>query len=222
MRKNGWLTIVVGALLVGGAADAQAQGLEIGAKLGASFSTWDLDPEEDLETLTALTGGGFVRIGFGGFSIQPELMFVRKGTEFATGTDDDFEVRVDYVEIPLLLRYDIGLVGAPLSPYLYAGPAVAFEVACEFAGSSGGVDATIDCDDAAAELGEDFEHEEMDFGVMVGGGVGFGLGPGRLLVEGRYTWGLRDLLEPDPTEGPAELKNRSGAVLVGYSVGLGR
>jgi len=85
---------------------AQAQDLEIGFKLGAAFAnlTNPFEPgEPDPERITTFAGGGHLRFGLTPtFSLQPELLFVRKGA--ADPLVDDSDARFDYVEIPVLAR----------------------------------------------------------------------------------------------------------------------
>ena len=201
-----WTFIIAGAFLAVAADGADAQ-MRIGAKGGVSFSTVSFDPEDDdTQSLLGFVGGGEVQIplGAGGVSLQPELLYVRKGVEFDdAGSTTKFTL--DYVEIPVLLRFDVP--AASVTPFVYAGGSVGFEASCKVEEEDA---ESVDCEDFGVDT------ESTDFGVLFGGGVGFPAGPGRLFVEGRYTVGLADV---DAGEG-LEAKNRSGAVMVGYSVSL--
>ncbi|CAN5828131.1 porin family protein [soil metagenome] len=213
--------LVAAAFGIMAAADGQAQ--TIGFKLGPSFSTISTDePDISFSTLTKFTGGGFMRFGMGGLAIQPELMYVTKGgkmSETFEGETFDAELRLDYIEIPVLLVLPIG-PGIGIAPYVYAGPAFAFEAGCTVAFSTAGFDGSVDCDEGDNEPGElSTDRRKFDIGAMVGGGLSFPMGPGALLVEGRYNFGLMNL--NTSTEGNS-VKNRSGAALVGYSIPIGR
>jgi len=188
---------------------AQAQDMEIGFKLGAAFANFSnpFEPgEPDPQSITTFAGGGHLRFGLSpSISLQPELLFMRKGAD--AGDNIEGHVEIDYAEIPVLLRFDIPTGGVGFSPFLYAGPYAAFEVACKL--EDGGVE--VDC--------EDGEHESFDYGAVFGAGLGFAAGPGRLVVEGRYDLGLQNLTTDsnDP-----EQKNRAIGLFVGYAVPLGR
>jgi len=186
------------ALGVLGTVPAEAQERTIGFKLGPSFSKMSLDQDEGQKWLTKFTGGGFLSFDMGAFRLQPELTYVTKGgkREVAGASGD---VSFDYVEVPVLFVLPMGQ-GAGIRPSLYAGPAIAFEAGCT--GSLGG----FDC--------EDGDRTKLDIGAMLGGGLAFPAGPGSLLVEGRFTFGLRNLVEV------GTLKHRTGALLVGYSAVL--
>jgi hypothetical protein len=207
-----WTFIIAGAFLAVAADGADAQ-MRIGAKGGVSFANMSLDPDEDIDTesLLGFVGGGEVQIpiGTGGVSVQPELLYIRKGFE-ETEAGETFKLQVDYIEIPLLLRYDIP--AAAVRPYVLAGGTVSFEASCKLVAEDETVSADIDCDDEAAGV----DTESTDFGVLFGGGIAFPAGPGALFIEGRYGIGLADV---DAEEG-SEAKHRVGAVMVGYSVSL--
>lgn len=205
---------------------ADAQSRELGFKLGPSFATLSgvedaLGDEVDAPgvsvsstTRSGLAAGAFYRLGFGPASLQAELMYVQKGGG-VEGTDPDFgtgelTLELDYVEIPVLLRLAIP-AGMLLRPYVYGGPAVAFEVGCQARITFDGLSISGDCDD-------DFDRRTVDVGMMFGGGVGLPVGVGRILLEARYNVGLVNLPD-DPEDGP-DVKNRALNVLAGFSIPL--
>jgi hypothetical protein len=206
-----WAFTIATAFLVVAVSGVDAQ-MRLGAKGGVTFSNLSFDPDEpDAESLTAFSGGAEVQIPLGGtgLALQPELLFTRKGTELSEegGTA---KLKLDYIEIPVLVRFNIP--AQSVMPFLYGGPVVSFESACKFEGSEGGVSVEIDCDSPELEANT----ESTDFGILFGGGLAFPAGPGDIFVEGRYSFGLVDI---DADEG-FEAKNRSGAVMLGYSVSL--
>lgn len=208
MRRM-WAFTIAGAFLAFGAVSAEAQ-MRIGAKGGVSFSTVSFDPDvEDTKSVTGFAGGAEVQIPLGasGLILQPELLYTPKGVEF----EDDgvtSSINVDYVEVPVLVRFNIP--AQSVMPFVFAGGAVSFEASCSVEGTDGSITVDADCEDAGVET------ESTDFGVLFGGGLAFPAGPGDIFIEGRYNFGLADV---DPAE-DFEAKNRSGAVMVGYSVSL--
>jgi hypothetical protein len=211
--------IVAAACAVLVTTSLEAQSPTIGFKLGPSFSTLSSDEDEGQKKLTKFTGGGFIRFDMGRFGLQPELMYVTKGTKFSDteqGIAFEAEMKLDYIEIPVLFVLPFG-TGAGIAPHVYAGPAFAFEVGCSLAVSGGGFNASVDCDD-----GDDLEfmgeRRKFDVGAMVGGGISVPMGPGAVLLEGRYNFGLMNLIK----DSGDTVRNRSGAVLVGYSIPIGR
>jgi hypothetical protein len=216
--RSAVLAAVLGIVATSGA-EAQTSP-HIGFKLGASFSTFSTDDafDEDVKTLTKFTGGGFMRFDMGAFAIQPELMYVTKGGRFEEtfeGVTVKAELRLDYIEIPVLLVVPL-MRGPGVAPYLYGGPAFALEARCQVHASADGFSVTESCDDAD-EGG--FDRRKFDVGAMLGGGVAIPMGPGSILLEGRYNFGLMNL---NDSEQDGTVRNRSGAVLAGYSIPIGR
>lgn len=201
MRMLARSLILALALGLIGVASGHAQNRTIGFKLGPSFSKMSFDEEEEgLKWLTKFTGGGFLSLDMGAFRLQPELTYVTKGAKWEeAGASGDLSY--DYVEVPVLFVLPMGQ-GAGIRPNVYAGPALAYQVGCSV--SVGGL--SVDCDDD--------DQTKLDVGAMVGGGLAIPMGPGSFLLEGRFTFGLRNLAEV------GTMKHRTGALLLGYSATL--
>ena len=214
---NRWRAIAVGALITGALlAEQQSSAAQVvlGAKVGMTWANIDEDPEElDTGSLSSIGGGGFLRFGLGGISIQTELLALTRGAEFEDDElDGSLQLKLNYIDVSALLRLALGSE-ASFTPYLLVGPSLGFEISCDVEFESDAGDFSSDCDDE-----EDlFERSSTDFGLT--GGVGFELplGPGNVLVEGRYTFGLTDLAKEDNTSA----KNRSFGIFLGYAVPLG-
>lgn len=200
-------TAALVALCMADAADAQT----LGFKLGASFANFDVDePDAGTSGITGFAGGGFLRFGSGMLGLQGELLSVTKGTDFDDPTgDDDIDFRIEYIEIPILLHASL-MPGSRFSPYLFAGPTIALEVSCDVEFDS----TKADCDDA-----DTFNRKSTDFGIAGGGGITIPMGPGSILIEARYTYGLTDI--HDNETGPS-IKNRAAYLMAGYSIPLVR
>jgi hypothetical protein len=205
-------TILVTAATFAPAASVNAQ--SIGFKLGASISTLSVSDDENsaIKSTTNFGGGGFIRFGMGNLGIQLELLSLTKGADVDAPGDDDINFRFEYVEVPVLLHLPL-TSGSSFAPYVFGGPTIGLEIGCE-AQVPG--NAAVDCDDDAADI---FERKKTDFGLAVGGGLAFAMGPGALLVEGRYTFGLTGISE---SESSPDIKNRSAFIAAGYSIPLNR
>jgi hypothetical protein len=138
-------------------------------------------------------------------TIRPELLFSLKGGRTVATVEgeglEDIDIELAYLELPLLLRASIP-TGA-VRPVLFAGPAVAFQIGCDFT-------FTLPTDSTRATCGQDSltNVREWDFGLVGGGGVEVRLRRATVALEARYTVGMRSVLEG------VELKNRSfGLVL---------
>lgn len=164
------------------------------------------------------TASWYVRFRAGRhLSLQPELGWISRGgkgdlnlTISGGGTEEtwhiDHEQRVDYLVIPLLLRYDV-LPDRFVAPYLAAGPAFAVLVGSEM---------TIDVDTSPAvgpnglRMANIFEGvgtydgpDFRDFDVLLAGGAGVTIGRGavRAVLDGRYELGVTNVMPPRALEG---------------------
>ncbi len=164
--------------------------------------------------------GSESRLGFAGamychfplgryFSIQPELGWASKGDEGAlsftyvpTGGPSvspvtvglPFQHRIDYVEIPVLLR-----IGAPngslFEPYLVVGPGVAFRTGSDMdTGVSPVTFGSQRVQPAAIfeQVGtfDSPRYRDVDWSAIGGGGLAWGRAPLRIVVDTRYALGL--------------------------------
>jgi hypothetical protein len=99
--------------------------------------------------------------------------------------------------VPLLGRFKFAK-GSPVSVLI--GPSLGFRSS-----------ARLDVPGAPAGFDDDFEDEveRFDIGLV----TGIGVDVGRLVLDGRYTWGLRNIAKNN--EGPGEAKNRVFSATVG-------
>jgi len=204
MKKFALLTL----LLALSAAPAAAQ--TIGFKIGPTFSKLDIEDADDdaIDGLTSFGGGGFIRFGMGGLNLQAEVLAITKGlsVENLIG-EEDAEFELTYVEIPLTAMFSLGN-----GPYVFAGPYVGFEVSCS--GTFGDLSGACDENDGS--------RKETDFGLTGGLGIHVPLGPGSLLLEGRYTHGLSNLNDSQDPADQGDVKTRYFGAFVGYAISIGR
>jgi hypothetical protein len=145
------------------------------------------------------------------FSLQPELLLVQKGIERTQPTHHS-----TYLELPLLARADFG--GPRLGGFALGGAAVAYELACRVSFVSVAGSYRGDCDSPNVAV-RSTATRDWDVGAVLGGGMTFQLGVGRVTVDARYTQGLRDMGVAVPGE---QMLNRSVALTAGYAVRLAR
>ena len=157
--------VLVVLALVSFASSAAAQGA--GIKVGPTFAKFSSDAL-DFKTRTGMHAGLFV----GGsrdqvLGLQTEFNWLRKNSETEAGQ----QIRIDYLQIPVLLRLNGGSSSAS-GPAVYGivGPAIELKIADEIEG--------ITLDDG---------FEGADVSLVFGGGVEVA----RIIIEGRYEKGLR-------------------------------
>jgi Outer membrane protein beta-barrel domain len=180
-----------------------AQSVQGGIKGGLSLADiprladqFEEEGAVDLRYRSGLIVGGFATIQLAEFvAFQPEVLYAQKGMHGRdpAGVDDVFETRVDYLDVPLLLRLqDTAL-------YVVLGPSLNFNVAAKLVDEGDDVDQDIKDDT-----------ETVEVGVV----VGVGLQMSRFLVEGRFAEGLTNIAK-NPPPGQDSYRNRSFAIMFG-------
>lgn len=138
-------------------------------------------------------------------AIHPELLFSLKGgstvATIAGQGEANIDIELAYIELPLLLRASFPT--GSIRPVLFAGPALAIQIGCDFSFDLGS-------DSTRSTCGQDnlTTVRSWDFGLVGGGGVEKRLRRATVALEARYTLGTRSVLED------VDLKNRAfGLVL---------
>lgn len=183
---------------------------EIALKGGVAISRFDATETAFDDSFVSTAFGGHARFRFGRIALQPELQMVSRGAR-ASGSSLEERMRLDYMEIPLMLVVP-ATVGS-FEPYVFGGPMISLETRCRSIIEENNLKTNFDCDDTTA--GSSFDRNLFDYGASAGAGVSHGLGSGRVLLEGRYTWGLRNIRDG---EGGMEVRNRSLVFSIGYAI----
>jgi len=198
-------------LILGG--QAQAQTMRAGVNAGVSFSTLGGDIADlvgtGAKTKTGFSAGAFFGVNLSTmFRLQLNGQYVQKGAKFeeapVTVTFD-----VPYIELLLPVTLLVPIEGSSITPRIYVGPSLAFEMSCDVKLEAEGQSETLSCDDADAPT------KTTDYGVFFGGGVDFALGSGELTLDVLYNLGLADL--NDFPDDPNTVKNRNLQILLGYA-----
>ena len=164
------------------------------------------------------------------FSIQPEILYTQKG--FKEKYDDDyFQSKINYVEIPVLLKFTFGEEDE-LRFFGYVGPYVGYALNGSIIFKEGGEKNTLKSkfgDEPANYTGDDLyiptnEVNRLDIGAYIGAGISYPLGPGALSLEGRYGYGFTNFDKDSSGQASKEdlkSQNRTIGVFLGYSIPLG-
>jgi hypothetical protein len=175
--------------LLGGVALAEFGGADAGAN----------------SSRAGVVAGGFVRIQPNEILvIEPELLFVQKGAETDASSPFSGNIRLDYLEVPLLVKANFPVASDNrIVPSIFAGPAVAFKLGCNLTASSGSASASESCSDAGLDI------NGTDFSFVLGAGADIG----SFLFQLRYDIGLSKVGGGD---NPADVKNKAWLFTVGY------
>jgi hypothetical protein len=148
-----------------------------GLKGGLLYSTLKFEDTADVyESHTGWTAGIFFGTSKAkSVGVQGELNFLQKGGDSPTG-----DVRLYYLQVPILLR--VG-AGSAVNVYGIVGPAFDIKIG-----------------ESTPDVAIVQDWEGVDIGFMAGAGFEFG----NFIVEGRGTWGIRNIaksiLAPFETE----------------------
>lgn len=162
-----------------------------------------------------ISGSWFIRWRAGRFlSIQPEITYVTRGGKGGsifyvpvTGpslvpVEIRYEHRLDYLEVPFLLRVDVP-TGIAVAPYLAAGPALSLlldsSASFEVDGAVPSGTQRLRMADIFEDLGplDSIDFKNTDVSIAGGGGVVIGRGGVRGVVDARYVYGLTNVLPTD-------------------------
>ena len=182
----------------------------------------------DLRPVKSVRAGGFVNVPVaGGFSVQPELHFTRKGFKIDESADLKlFDVplpvggvavtRINYVELPVLAKYNFGT--GSVSAYLTAGPSVSYA-------TGGRLDTRarvlVEIDLFSTDLNLDaIDYRRTELSGVLGGGVQFKAQNGNtFFVDARYTRGLTQVVDIPVVRD--RLEQQSFGINVGYGIAFG-
>jgi len=201
------LVLMTAAIMMFAAVPLFAEGMMLGAKGGLNIATLIGDDVEDAASKMGLVAGGFFCYNITEiFAIQPELLFTMKG---AKSDDNDDVLKINYIEIPLLLKVNLPTEGK-IDPMLYAGPGFGILMSCK------------------ATNGEEQDWKDvtktLDIGIIAGAGVAYQMERGALILEARYEIGMSTIDDWDDamlenqglTEQPDE-KNSVISIMAGYA-----
>lgn len=134
------------------------------------------------------------------FSIQPELLYIQQGTRVTGGS-----VGLNYAQLPLLLKINFGGEGFPI--YVNAGPSFGYLLNPPTT-AVGDVNFT--------------DPKRLDIGLQFGGGFGVKAGPGNVLLDARYGFGITDINNvANGGDALNKSKNNVFQFTVGYAIPFG-
>jgi hypothetical protein len=194
-----------GLLLAVAPATAQTE-VHFGPMAGASFADFHGADAGNTSTRAGFVIGGFVRFGVSGpLQIEPQLLYVQKGSEADVGGGISGTFKVDYVQIPVLIKAAFPVANnTRIVPSLFAGPALAFKVGCKIKATNGTTTVEEKCSDVDVSI------KSTDFSFIFGGGADVG----RIAFQLRYDLGLTKI---EDASTPSDVKTKAWLFTVGYS-----
>jgi hypothetical protein len=170
-------------------------GIGFGVKGGWLYNSFDA-AQQSLDG----TNGWEAGIFFGGnrngvVGVMGELLYAKKTVQPANNLAEPTDLY--YLEIPILLRLNIGSSNKNKGAIFYGLAGPVFDVNLKA---------------KQVDLDVKDNYEDLDVGILFGGGVEIS----RFILEGRFNWGLMNILKTSISD--AEIKGRSFALLVGVRI----
>jgi hypothetical protein len=156
-----WL--VVALLCCTSAASAQ---LALGLKVGGNIVTQQVSGYSTVERTTyhagAMMNAYVADFSYGGFAVQPELLFSKKGCMLLSQNEPSQKyVTLNYLELPVGFSYLI--LNSRIAPYITVAPFVSCLIA-----QKNTLNGAVDQDES---LFPDLSYKWVDFGIKMGGGI---------------------------------------------------
>lgn len=189
--------------------------------MGLTYSTFGGDaPGYSFRPGLAL--GAFVMYSsLNHFGISVDALYAQRGASysailppripFGNPIRSTYNVRVNYLELPVALRYFLTLSGN-FRPNVYFGPSLAFKLSAEQT-------SIYENERALPGRTNTDEFRAADLGALAGFQLNFpGFGAHqRFLVDARYTYGLSDIT----IDRNARVNNSAFTLTLGYGFGVG-
>jgi hypothetical protein len=186
---------------------AWAADSRVGFKAGFSLARIHETSTEPLpfvwKDLPFFAAGLFFEQGWGLITIEPEVLYVQQGGKFDIDSANGLKNRYHYIQVPLQIRLHL-VPGAAVEPIVAGGAYGAYLVRAESF-------LTVDNETSSANVTSDYKR--WDWGVVGSVGVDLHMPGITVSVEGRYNYGLLNILK-EPFAGDS-VKNRCWMALVG-------
>ena len=179
-------------------------GINKGIKVGLNMATIAGDDNKiggiSPDSRMGFSAGGFIVLDLTVISIRPEILYTMKGACYEATVGNvkfDATLKLDYLEVPILLQYNLPLPG-PVSPSLFAGPALAFNLSAKV------VEETSDTEEDIEDV------KSTDLGLVIGGGVVLN---NKITLDVRLVMGLTSI---DDSGADDDVKNQVISIMAGY------
>jgi Outer membrane protein beta-barrel domain len=202
--------------------------ISVGVKIGANFADTRVDgllenlaPEQT--SFTGFTAGVMAEIPMiNGLSFRPELNYIQKGFTVSQSFDVDLigidmevgakaRTRINYVELPLLLKYSIGSDMARV--YAIAGPSIAYAANAELNPVATFI---VDFNLPSIPINLDNNiYNRWEISGVLGAGGEVKAGSGKVFADARYNIGLTNMLNNPVVD--LRIKNQGFSVSAGYA-----
>lgn len=219
MYRTLFRAALVSVLVLGFFTSYAQQRFSAGPRVGMTYSTFAGDAP-GYSFRPGVTAGAFLMYSsLNHFGISVDALYAQRGAKyeatitppFGNPVTTKYRQRVNYLEIPVALRYFLTLNGN-FRPNVYFGPSLSFKLNAEQDGKT--VQAT-----AFPAVDNTEQFRAVDLGALAGFQLNFpGFGARqRFLIDARYTYGLSDIT----IDNNARVNNSAFTLTLGYGFGVG-
>ena len=178
----------------------------VGGEVGYSRSDLRGGDAERVRSRQGALTGVYMQLPLAGpLSVRPEILFALKGGRVQADVEGGGTVELDiglaYLELPVLLR--VGPRRGRFRPVVFGGPAPALQIGCDLQIADPNTPVRATCDESGLPAFRAF-----DVGIVAGAGLEVRWPQSALALEGRYTTGLRSVLND------LDVKNRQFGVVL--------
>jgi len=186
---------------VGAAGTSPRYGFIIGTNLSSISDADDgiravVGAAYDKKKRVGLNAGLFLNIPLrGAFSLQPEAHYSQQGVTYEstlTTQAQSASLKIDYVQIPLLLRVDVGSRSSSIHPILFAGASGAFRISCDVSFSAGSTKVSEACSENTTSSEPD-PIRKYDVSAVGGAGLAVSAMGRSYALTIRYAQGLANI-----------------------------
>lgn len=158
------------------------------------------------DSRTGFAAGGSLRLPIStAAELELNALYSQKG--FKVDLEDaSGEMKLGYVEVPVLLSYGFAPPAATVRPFLLGGVSLGFKAGCDLSGTGDEGTISASCDDFL-----DAEQKGVDLGITWGAGIRYN----RLSAQIRYTLGMTEVF--DDNDDTISTRNRTLYLLAGFS-----
>ncbi len=205
MKKSAALFLV---LLLTAFLAPRAEAITFGLKAGFNSSTISFNNTSsitaDTNRVKGLTAGVFASFSLGLVSVQPELLYSRRGFQFYIPEGPyTYDYKLDYLEVPVLVKVRV-IPAGPIKPFVFAGPSFGYLLKAK------GIDRSNE-PEVSYDITDIFKRTEA--AVVMGAGIDLGLPFIKATLDARYHLGLTVIQESG--EETSSTKNKGFSVMIG-------
>ena len=182
----------------------------VGLRGGANYSTITpgevLASGEKINYFLGYHGGLILNLGTEAFSVQPEILYSQLGFKGETtlGTQKiTLQQTVNTLTVPVLLKVALG--GGNMKFFVNAGGYGTYAL-------DGKSKITINGATSTHKINFENGDSLIEYGAVGGEGVSLGLGAAKLLIEGRYYYGLGNDDKDTPKADKSFVRNIQGSI----------